>query len=319
MDLSDIKGIEDVKILIADSDNALSGRMSRYLAESGFQVKVISNSYHLQKNILEWEPHFLFIDLLFPGYYAQKALRFLNERQLLGEDGVHVIVISKHNSVENVRNCLEAGAEDFIVKPPKMIDVLQRLTLLSQKKRPGSTHNLLQNEQQTKNYFQMVNLLVGAANQDKSIGQLRFEMTKMISMALKAVRVSLIGTNADQSLVQVLRSSDDPNLAGFKLDISKYPEIQYVLRTEKTLFIESLENDQHLSFVKDEVKTIQFDSMMVLPLKQGPEVIGCLSIRMPKDCKTLTYYDVKIAEIASQLIAMTWKFPNSAPAQEEAA
>jgi hypothetical protein len=29
---------------------------------------------------------------------------------------------------------------------------------------------------------------------------------------------------------------------------------------------------------------------------------------MPKDCQKLSFYDIKIAEIASQIIAMTWKF-----------
>jgi hypothetical protein len=47
---------------------------------------------------------------------------------------------------------------------------------------------------------------------------------------------------------------------------------------------------------------------MVLPLVQGGILRGCMSIRMPKDCKKLTYYDIKMAEIAAQLLSTTWKF-----------
>ncbi len=300
--------LEEVRVLIADGDNSLSGRMSRYLMESGFKTKVINNSYLLQKTLLEWRPHFLFIDLLFPGCYAQNCLQFLGERNLLGEDGIHVIVMSKHNAELNVRNCLEAGAEDFIVKPLKMIDVLQRLALLSQAKRYNFANIATQNEQQVKNYFQMISLLVEATNQNKEVGLLRFEMTRMVALALKAVRVSLVGTNRERNQIQVLRSSDDPNLTGLNLDIVKYPELQYVLRTEKALFIESLEKDQTMSFVKHEVKSINFDSMMVLPIKRGHALKGCISVRMPKDCKKLSFYDIKIAEIAAQLLAITWKF-----------
>ncbi len=300
--------LEEIRVLIADGDNSLSGRMSRYLMESGFKTKVINNSYLLQKTLLEWRPHFLFIDLLFPGCYAQNCLKFLNERNLLGEDGIHVIVMSKHNAELNVRNCLESGAEDFIVKPLKMIDVLQRLALLSQAKRYNFANIATQNEQQVKNYFQMISLLVEATNQTKEVGLLRYEMTRMVALALKAVRVSIVGTNRERKSIEVMRSSDDPNLTGLKLDLAKYPELQYVLRTEKSLFIESLEKDQTMAFVKHEVKSINFDSMMVLPLKRGTALKGCISIRMPKDCKKLSFYDIKIAEIAAQLIAITWKF-----------
>ncbi len=296
------------RVLIADGDNNLANRMSAYLKESGFAPKVISNSYLLQKTLLEWRPKFLFIDLLVPGAYAQQILKFLGERQMLGEDGCHVIVMSKHNAELNVRNCLESGAEDFVVKPFKMIDILERLALLSQVKRynfNGLTNN---NERQIKNYFEMIRLLVEATNQDKDISPMRFEISKMISIALKAVRTSIIATNHARDEIEVIRSSDDESLTKLPLDLKKYPEVQYVLRTEKSLFIESLEKDLTMAFVKHEVKTINFDSMMVLPLIQGGILRGCMSIRMPKDCKKLTYYDIKMAEIAAQLLSSTWKF-----------
>ncbi len=310
--------MEEIRVLIADGDNNLTNRMSQYLRESGFTPKVISNNYLLQKTILEWRPQFLFIDLLFPGCYAQTCLQFLRDRNLLGEDGIHVIVMSNHNAELNVRNCLEAGADDFIVKPLKLIEVLQRLALLSQTKRYDFRNIISQNEMQIKNYFQMIELLVKATQQNIEPSPLRLALIKMIAMALKAVRVSIIATNQQRNKIQVIRSSDDDNLNNLKLELSKYPEVQYVLRTEKPLFIESLEKDQTMSFVKHEVKSIQFDSMMILPIMSGTELIGCLSIRMPKDCKKLSFYDIKIAEIATQLLAITWKFQNSSKGHQAA-
>ncbi len=310
--------VEEIRVLIADGDNNLTSRMSQYLRESGFTIKVISNNYLLQKTILEWRPHFLFIDLLFPGCYAQTCLQFLKDRGLLGEDGVHVIVMSNHNAELNVRNCLEAGADDFIVKPLKLIEVLQRLALLSQTKRYDFKNIISQTENQIKNYFQMIELLVKATQQNKEPSPLRLELIQMIALALKAVRVSIIATNDEKNKIEVIRSSDDANLTSLPLDLSKYPEVQYVLRTEKPLFIESLEKDQTMAFVKHEVKSIQFDSMMILPVMSGTKLIACLSIRMPKDCKKLSFYDIKIAEIASQLVAITWKFNTSKSTQKAA-
>ena len=303
--------LNEVRILIADGDNTLSNKLSTYLRDSGFKTKVINNSYLMQKTILEWRPHFLFIDLLFPGFYAQKCLKFLKERKLLGEGGVHVIVMSNHNAEMNVMNCLAAGAEDFIVKPLQMIDVLHRLALLSRVKQFNFDNILLNNnESQVKNYFQMINLLIQATAQNKEIRPLRFELISMVSLALKAVRTSVIVTNNLRTRIKVIHSSDDPKLFSIDLDLEKYPEIQYVLRTGKPLFIESLEKDKTMSFVKHEVKSISFDSMMILPIYNGNILKGCISIRMPKEHRKLTFYDIKIAEIAAHLIAMTWKFDN---------
>ena len=301
--------IEDVRVLIADGDNNLSNRLRSYLSESGFNVKTVGQSHLLQKVTLEWRPHFLFIDLMFPGYYAQKCLQFLSERQLLGEDGVRVIVMSSHSDILNVKNCLKLGADDFIVKPLQMIDILQRLSLLSQTKKYNFQHFIDSQDLQIRNYFEMIQLLIKAASQDKNVTPLRFELVQMVSMALKAVRTSIVKTNREKDQIEVICSSDDPSLHSLQLDLKKYPELQYVLRTEKPLFIESLHKDATMSFVKGQVKSITFDSMMVLPLNVDGVIKGCLSVRMPKDSK-LSYYDVKIAEIAAQLIAMTWKFEN---------
>jgi DNA-binding response OmpR family regulator len=310
--------LEEVRILIADGDNALSNRMSHYLRESGFSTKIINNSYLLQKTILEWRPHFIFIDLLFPGCYAQECLKFLNQRELLGENGIHVVVMSNHNSELNVKNCLNAGADDFMVKPIKLIDILQRLSLLSQAKHYNFSQFIASNDSQVKNYFQMIQLLSQVLNQDKNSDDLRFELIQMLSMALKAVRSSIIKTNDEKNKIEVISSSDDNKLKSLPLKLEKYPEIQYILRTEKSLFIESLEKDSTMSFVKHEVKSIQFDSMMILPLHNDSKLVGSLSIRMPKDCKKLTFYDIKLAEIAAQLIAITWKFESQQASKKAA-
>ena len=297
--------------MVADGDRNLANRISNYLMESGFETKVVSDAFLLKKMLVEWRPDFLFIDIVFPGFYALECLQFLKMRRVPTARPIHVVVLSSHNSELNVRNCLEAGADDFITKPFKLIDILQRLALLTQAKQYNFNALSPQNEEQIKNYFEMVSLMIRAANQNKSVPQLRLELVQMISLALKAVRTSIIAASPCHKQIHVIRSSDDPSVQQLPLELRKHPEIQYVLRTGKPLFVESLEKDLTLSFVKHEVKSIQFDSMMVLPLRHGSDVVGLLSIRMPKTTKKLSQSDIKIAEIASQVIAITWKFQDS--------
>ena len=130
----------------------------------------------------------------------------------------------------------------------------------------------------------------------------------MLSMSVKAVRTSIIQCNPEKTECAVIVSSDDASMTNFPLKLEKYPEIQYLLRTEKPLFIENIGDDASMAMVQEHVKSIRFSSMIVLPIHHKGQMVGCLSIRMPQEYKKLAIWDVKIAQLAGQLVAITWKF-----------
>jgi len=300
--------LQKTRILIADGESISSRKLASYLTESGFSVKCFNNDQLIQKTILNWRPHVVFIDLMFPGFYAQNCLQFLTERDLIGDDGVRVIVTSKHNDLQNVMSCLKEGADDFLVKPLEPLEVLHRLLLLVKSRRFNTVEVPKKNESQMEYYFRIMDLLVKCTSQHKKVHSLRLELSQMLSLAVKAVRTSIIACNPEKTDCAVITSSDDPSLTHFPLQLEKYPEIQYLLRTEKPLFIENIDRDSTLSVIQERVKSIQFNSMIVLPLHYGSQMVGCLSIRMPEEYKKLAVWDVKVAQIAAQLVAMSWKF-----------
>ena len=109
------KSLQKIRVLIADGETVLANKLASYLRESGFETKVMNSNYLLQKEILEWRPAFIFIDLMLPGFYAQECLQFLKQRNLLGPQGCKVIVMSNHNDPKNVKACIQEGAHDFPV------------------------------------------------------------------------------------------------------------------------------------------------------------------------------------------------------------
>ena len=157
----------------------------------------------------------------------------------------------------------------------------------------------------------MASLLTQTLNQNKNPSILRFEVTQMLSLALKAVRVSVLDTQqASENKIKVLASSDDPYFSGVNLDLKNYPEIEYTHRTQKILFIESLKKNLVMAPIQKQVKSIDFDSMLVLPLIFGFQSLGVLSVRMPKQTRVLDFYQLKLAEIAAQILAATWTLKN---------
>jgi transcriptional regulator with GAF, ATPase, and Fis domain len=125
----------------------------------------------------------------------------------------------------------------------------------------------------------------------------------MVSMAMGAVRVSLI--KLDESPT-VIASSDNEKFTQFALQIQKYPEIDYVQRTARPLFIESIKDDEMMGFIKDQMKSIYFNSMVVLPIFIDGNLQGILSARMPESSH-LNVADVKLCQIAAQAIGTYWQ------------
>lgn len=104
----------------------------------------------------------------------------------------------------------------------------------------------------------------------------------------------------------MIASSDNDKFTQFALQIQKYPEIDYVQRTERPLFIESIKDDEMMGFIKEQMKSIYFNSMVVLPIFSDGNLQGILSARMPESTH-LNMADIKLCQIAAQVIGSYWQ------------
>jgi len=309
-----MSGAINRKILIADGDQISAKKRGEYLRQSGFEVKVTSTNYLAKKAITEWIPDIIIIDLMFTGFYALEALAFIKEKRTIKNQKTKTIVTSKHNSNENVKACIEAGASDYIVKPFTPLELLQRLLLVSQSLAPPKFQIVHKENPNIPHYFQMIELLVETLSVLKPTRQIRWDLVRMIAVTVKSSRSSLISLEDFPQCFKVIASSDAPNIQNLELSPDKYPEVQYVVRTQKPLFIESIKNDKLLFSIHENIQSIQFDSMILLPIFSGPNLKAVLSLRMPDNWMNHSPWKIKIAEIGAQLLASTWKF---SPAMEQ--
>ena len=111
------------KILVVDDDPRLRDLLRRYLGENGFQVFVSENGAAMSR--LWVREHFdaLILDLMMPGEDGLQILR----RLLAAKDMTPVIMLTARDSVIDKVSGLEMGADDYIVKPFEMKEVLARI------------------------------------------------------------------------------------------------------------------------------------------------------------------------------------------------
>ncbi len=285
------------KVLIGEDESTTSRRLADFLKERGFETRVETSGVELQKAALEWRPHFCLVNMMLKDYLGLNFLKFTAEKKIVTK----TFITSSHNSVENVRQALKAGAHDYIVKPYKQEDILSRLVFHIQRQR-----NVPQGEKkgpEDNTLVHLINFVLKEAVQPKRIKDILFNHSKMLEIALKAVRVSIIKCDDDRLTGHVMISSDDRGLFGLKIDLNRYAEVIHVMNTEKMVVIENMDGDPAMAAVKEKLKTISFNSIIVAPLWKHGKFFGVLSARLPKERTSFSDRDIRFTQMLSYVVS----------------
>jgi DNA-binding response OmpR family regulator len=111
-----------IKILVIEDNKAISNLIRMNLSVVGYDVKPIFDGIEALK-LLESGEHFdlAIVDIMLPGIDGFDLLSPLNERD------IPVIYLTAKNDVESKVRGLKGGAEDYIVKPFEILELLVRI------------------------------------------------------------------------------------------------------------------------------------------------------------------------------------------------
>jgi two-component system, OmpR family, response regulator MprA len=125
---------EDVAtVLIVDDDPKLLKMLGRTLAYEGFHVLCAANGNEALSAAQSQRPDVIVLDWLMPGLDGLGVL----ERLRRAGDKTLVLMLTARDAVENRVEGLEAGADDYLVKPFAPSELLARLHALL--RRPSVT------------------------------------------------------------------------------------------------------------------------------------------------------------------------------------
>jgi DNA-binding response OmpR family regulator len=299
------------RILIADDDTLGSRRFADFLRERGFAVDHTTNGKTVKDYMRLHKPNFIICDLMLNDFNAPQLLSYIRDPVF---DGLKpkVLVTSSNSNVKNIKECIQLGASDFIIKPFKYEDVLTRIIFHIQNKRA------LMSEQKAhpdgaEVYLHLLDIVMREALSGRAPDDILYNIMKMIALTLKAVRCSAVLVSEDLQSGQVLASSDDRNAKGFKIDMNKYPEMLHVVNSEQSVVIEDLAYDPMLAQIKDKIKGISFNSMIVCPVKRNKETCGVISARMDKTHSKFSEHDIRFVQLVAQVVSLLMSTNMSLP------
>lgn len=114
--------LRDRRILVVEDDPTVREVLSRYLREAGFLVSAVGDGLTALRTMGETPPDLVLLDRMMPGIDGVEVARRIRRT-----GNVPVIVLTALGSPENRIEGLEAGVDDYVVKPFSAREVVLRV------------------------------------------------------------------------------------------------------------------------------------------------------------------------------------------------
>ena len=115
-----------MRILIADDDRAVRDALRRALALGGYDVELAADGLQTLDAVAQAAPDALVLDIGMPGVDGLEVCRRLRR----AGDRVPILMLTARDAIEDRIEGLDAGADDYLVKPFDVGELRARLRAL---------------------------------------------------------------------------------------------------------------------------------------------------------------------------------------------
>ena len=127
-------------ILIVEDEPAISGFVRRGLIFEGFDVEVADNGFDALALIRDNPPDLLVLDLMLPGIDGiQITERIRAAEEAEGNPRLPILMLTARDAVADRVSGLDAGADDYLVKPFDFDELVARVKALLRRSAPVET------------------------------------------------------------------------------------------------------------------------------------------------------------------------------------
>jgi DNA-binding response OmpR family regulator len=113
-----------MKILIAEDEPMVLKTLHLYLSRAGFTVVTAINGQTAMQVFEKEQPDMVVTDLLMPYANGMELISFIRNIQ---ESKVPIVVVSTIGLENSVISALKLGADDYIVKPLRLNEIVARV------------------------------------------------------------------------------------------------------------------------------------------------------------------------------------------------
>ena len=128
-----------MQILVVDDEPAVLAALERALALAGYDVTTAEDGEEGLRALRRTRPELVVLDVLMPGLDGVSACRQLRR----DGDATPVLMLTARDAVSDRVAGLDAGADDYLVKPFALEELLARVRALLRRSVNGDPHGVL--------------------------------------------------------------------------------------------------------------------------------------------------------------------------------
>ncbi len=116
------------KVLLIDDDPNILNLLCNFLSMKGFEIEKAENGYFALKKIEAFKPDVILMDIMMPridGFELCEKIREMPDSAL---SRIPIIIISALNHLSDVKKALTSGANDYLVKPINLGNLLEKIS-----------------------------------------------------------------------------------------------------------------------------------------------------------------------------------------------
>lgn len=114
------------RVLLIEDDESLRRGLADNLSAQGWEVKAVGDGDSGLEAALEWKVDVILLDIMLPGVNGYEICRSLRLEKI----ETPVVMLTARGQTEDVVRGLELGADDYVVKPFALAELLARVKRL---------------------------------------------------------------------------------------------------------------------------------------------------------------------------------------------
>jgi two-component system response regulator MprA len=119
------------RVLVVEDDEDIAQALQRSLRMEGYEVRAVPDGQAALEHGRSFAPDLVILDLGLPGLDGLEVARSLR-----AEDDVPILILTARDALESRVEGLDAGADDYLVKPFERQELLARLRALLRRRPP---------------------------------------------------------------------------------------------------------------------------------------------------------------------------------------
>jgi two-component system response regulator MprA len=119
------------RVLVVEDDEDIAQALQRSLRMEGYEVRAAADGHAALEHRRSFAPDLVILDLGLPGLDGLEVARSLR-----AEDDVPILILTARDALESRVEGLDAGADDYLVKPFERQELLARMRALLRRRPP---------------------------------------------------------------------------------------------------------------------------------------------------------------------------------------